>query len=949
MKSICMLVLFLVLYCNSLAQNCLQIFKSAENASKKEQYREAILKYLAVKNCDPSYSKRADDSILVVFDKIEKLKLLADQRLKLVKEQKKELDETLIKIQNQDEILKKSDSIITANSFNRHSDLIEYLNQLHINNKEFILYGIQLKNTHSRQYLDTNWSYLEFAYFAKYYDHLLQNIYDKYSATSQKTYDTLFYKNGIIELLGFASTDDIQYKSWSKINLALSYFKDKQNESFYDSVKQIYDSVNLHIANLNKYYLMADSVIALPERSFYMKPSFNKQYFNVQIRDTADYRKFRINYKSISMDNFKTVLDSTIEMKDNGKIYEIISTYGKLDKSIYKNINYTLKPNRVDFSIFENDTSNQYYFTEPAINRHIKLEGYTPSEFTLDGSYLALFTKEHTGLALYNTITNSFISLKRSIGSKAALSISNKNNTIAYLGDLNSKIINADYGGNIISTIDLKSINFKNIADLDFLGSDRYLKLTNADKDSFALFDLKTNRLLKTFPSDEVVNITIDPSDTLFLLTYALEYKRTDDTLFDFVTFVMDPNFNIKYRLYTDCQNFFFTPNGKYLVGYNTRKLIYWDLLNLKNEKWPSYRSCLSKAQLINKGAISLNDFADEDDCAIVEKAARYFKDLAQSQTVKNAIGQQVTDTIMMMKFYGEALSLFGKLTSGKVRNVRKERIPIYYGWNCWIDNRMNNKNYGEQFIRAKAAVDIDEEFMDSKDSLYPKQIYQTAEDYYWLHNVYYKMGNYNQDHLDVLKREIELREKFKSIVMDHEENNSSLSDAYENISLAYDTIDVIYFNKKLFDDKINLDKQELHFALTNLNKKENKDFIEQMLQSSLRQLGATYIHKFIQDGKDNKDLLDSALHYCEIGDSYATENKDSVYFQLIKARVYLLQNGKYDSAIKIYDELTNKQCEHFPQENEKDHILKQLELMLEIGTDNPDVLKAKAYLEDIK
>ena len=948
MKSICMLVLFLVMYCNSLAQNCLQIFKSAENASKKEQYREAILKYLAVKNCDPSYSKRADDSILVVFDKIGKLKLLADQRLQIVKEQKKELDEIVVKIKNQEHNLMIDDSTIIADNFNDRILLNLYLYELNIKNEHLIKTSIYLHKMHNLQYLDTNLLYLELAYYAKYNDNLLQKIYNDYYTVSQNTLDTFLNENSFIKLIGFSSTDAVQYKSWNSIKLALSYFKDKQNEGFYDSVKIIYDSLELHIKKLSIFFLMPDSVIALPERYFFSKPSFDKQYYNIQIRDTSDYRKFKLKYESISLNNFKTIFDSTVIMNDSDQISKIYLTSGIFNKSIFSYIHYKLKHNRVDFAQFEYSNNKNDYFTEFQTNKIVNFSEFIHSEFSKDGNYLALFKKDNTGLTLYNTIFNSFTPLKRSVASKA-LSFCNSHKTIAYLGDLNTKIIQADYNGNIINEIDLNSINFKNIANLDFLGSDRYLKLTNSEEDSIALYDLKNNKIVAAYPKDEVVNITIDPSDTLFLLTYALEYNRTDDTLNDNITFVMDSNFKIKYKLYTDCRDFFFTPNGKYLIGYNTYKLMYWNTFNIKHGRWPSYHSCLSKAQLINKGAISLNDFADEDDCAIIEKAARYFKDMAQNQTVKNAIGQEVTDTIMMMKFYGEALSLFGKLTSGKVRNVRKERIPIYYGWCNWIDNKMNNKNYDEQFIRAKAAVDIDEGFMDSKDSLYPKQVYQTAEDYYWLHNVYKKMGNYNQGHLDVLKREIELREKFKSIVIDHEENNTSLSDAYENISLAYDTIDVIYFNKKLFDDKLNLDKQELHFALTNLNKKENKDYIEQMLQSSLRQLGATYIHKFIQDGKSNNDLLDSALHYCEIGDAYAKGNKDSVYFQLIKARVYLLQNDKYDQAIKIYDELAKKPCAHFPPENEKYHILKQLNLMLDIGGDIPNVQKAKAYVEALK
>ena len=79
MKNVLLIIvlLFIPILCFTQTK-CEQIMALGDAAFKNEQYREAILKYIAGKNCNPLFGITVDKKILAVFDKIERLQKKAD-------------------------------------------------------------------------------------------------------------------------------------------------------------------------------------------------------------------------------------------------------------------------------------------------------------------------------------------------------------------------------------------------------------------------------------------------------------------------------------------------------------------------------------------------------------------------------------------------------------------------------------------------------------------------------------------------------------------------------------------------------------------------------------------------------------------------------------------------------------------------------------------------------
>src|ERR1700733_2272100 len=74
MKTIMLITIICVCTFQLIAQSkCDDIVALADDAAKKGQYQDAILKYNAAKTCDPTLAKKVDEKIMLVFAEIAKL------------------------------------------------------------------------------------------------------------------------------------------------------------------------------------------------------------------------------------------------------------------------------------------------------------------------------------------------------------------------------------------------------------------------------------------------------------------------------------------------------------------------------------------------------------------------------------------------------------------------------------------------------------------------------------------------------------------------------------------------------------------------------------------------------------------------------------------------------------------------------------------------------------
>jgi hypothetical protein len=137
------------------------------------------------------------------------------------------------------------------------------------------------------------------------------------------------------------------------------------------------------------------------------------------------------------------------------------------------------------------------------------------------------------------------------------------------------------------------------ITNIDFTGGNKFLKINT--RDSVFLYDIGLKKILFQFDSSFVKNIVVAPNGKEALLTC----NRQKYGYKGYFTYCVSMDLKIKDKLYSDCDNFFYTPDGKFIVGYDEYDVMRWSIDKSSQVK-SDFRTCLGFRELIDKGCVSL-------------------------------------------------------------------------------------------------------------------------------------------------------------------------------------------------------------------------------------------------------------------------------------------------------------------------------------------------------
>jgi len=752
------------------AQNCNRILSDADLSAKNGQYHDAILKYQAAKNCDPSLNKTVDKKIIEVFDKIEGLKVQAEQALKAA------------------EIIKGKDSIILVQNFiSENSNWFETINDS--DKPKLVSHVLKLNNKNEFGNLDTLSLGFDLGYWAKYYDsvsikgfrklNLLGLILPYNDLVSDQTSEY-----GGFSMFGFNLLDFDLINVWEMANLSTKLLKSVKMPLANKFIEQMMDSINIHKNFLERNFLFPDQVCPLPNKMLFDFPSTDKKYFLWGYTCTDDFRKSFIRLRSISLNDFSFSKDTTIELQDNGRFEKYLKATGNYSEYISTSVTYSMKKNRVDYETEEFSDPTKISLVSKGNNFIKDLSKYSGFYLSPDGKYASLFNStgsfinKETQLELYDVSNNVTIPLPNS-GNVVASTFSSDSKRITYLDKNSASIIMFDLYAKHFETLNLKNVGLPEIKNIDFTGNDDFLAAQS--EDSIYLFSISSNRIIKSYFNKFVKNISVSPNDKYVLITYSVNFSIDKKQYTAYVSLLMGMDFKVIYKLYSDSKELFFSQDEKYIYGYNDLNISKWDIEDLEENKYKSIvrnpeelKSFSDKTKLWY--FIPFDENMQSKEADLVQSNAYTLKDLADL----------VDDTLLSKIYYLESQQLFAKLISGDADHIRKERIPFYYDWVNWIDKKLGKKNYSEQLKKEKIAVGLFDKMLQTRDTIYPEVYNRAGNAYLLLHGIYDSINNFGKDNEDVLRKEIWLREKCKKIDSANSDNNDKLAEAYSNLAMNF-------------------------------------------------------------------------------------------------------------------------------------------------------------------
>lgn len=928
MRRILFLLFILILNIFSFAQDfCPEYSRLMEEAQtlKKTDYRKALNKYNSAKTCSPSKRQEVDEKINELFFEIEgkMKKAKADEtRIRKIYDQMQQATQRAIVAEG---ATSKADSTRIVEVYTtQNNNWIKSMTDRERN--ELLSYIVELNRTGQRLESDTLTTCL----------HLLQDARDRDAAFFEQLDNNLatvksplFWKNNTTPVSSYSlrSLDILYYWEWEKIKQAENLLALQVKPTYKSMIRSAASLFKDHRDLLEQNYLLPDTVIGLPEKILFALPSSDNNNYVWGYSSYEDYRKLQVRFLNLSLTDLSFTTDSLLQLQDTGRFYSVLATAGGYRYMVTEAIDYSLKHNKAEYKNFN--------YVKPGIIKLVDKKGRTINDFSnisslsyffsSDGNFLVTWNKSQ--LIFYNIKLEKFIPLPNSTP-VGAMSFSPDSKKIAYYNEESKVIYFSDPEGRILHQFQSASTGVNNITDIEFTGNDSFLKIYN--KDSIFLFDVKSNRPVLSFNRGFVKNIVVAPTGTDMLITCNREYKSNDKTYSGYMTLLVDAQLTMKGQLYSECSNFLFTPDEKFIVGYDDYNIMRWRT-DKRSPVKKDFQTCLSFDELVNNGCIPFNDFAAIQDGDQIEKGARKLKDMVEQQT----------DPILKSLYFRQSRSLFNRLAYGNAKNIRKERLPFFYDWNNWIDNKLGNKNFDEQFNRQQSAIKIFDDLVDSKDSVYPQQIFYAANGNRLLSNLYDSLGIFNQTSVEQLKKQIALRETVFAKDPDNADNIYFIKNAFRSLSDVYDSIGWRNLTNRQYTDRLLLHKAEEKYFLEKLKLLPDSFGIKTHYLNSLAQLAPSYLYLYANNPKENSTALDSVFYYADKGLSLSPDTKFlQARFFIMKARAWLLKENGWEEARKLYSLVK----EQYPELTKKS-MLAQLQYLKDAGAKNPNIFKADEFL----
>jgi len=888
-----------------------RLIHEAETFSRVSAYQKALYKYNSAKTCSPSRRAEVDSMINRLFVKIENEKKRATAAEASIRKIYDRMQAATSRANEMEIEKNNADSSRIADRFKSENSL--WIKRMPPAAADSLLgYVVGLSRMKKLAEMDTLATFFRILSDIKDYDSVYLE-HARENETAVKWTKLPEKRTGAVKYYGLRGLDAVFYSGCEKTGQAGDLLPVFTSEKFRPLLSNVKKSMEAHRAIAVRGYWMPDTLIGLPGDPLFARHCADNKNFTWAYSDYDDYKKLQVRFLNLSLTDFRLTTDSLEELSDTGRFYTALSAAGNYRYLIARGIDYRLKKNKGEYKKIEYAVPSVKSLMDNRGNILVDFSKDSLSDyfFSPDAGYLATWKGGHQ-LFLFNLKEQKVISLPDAVPAPT-VSISSDSRAIAYYNSITKLIYIADMQGHILDQIPSWHSGIFNIDNIDFTGGDDFLKINN--KDSICLFDMKNRRTMMRFNKAFVDEIVVSPNKTDILVTCNTESESSGTTYKGYLAILTDAGLNIRAKLYSGCQNFFYTPGGDYIIGYGQSAVMRWATGNLS--KAGPFQTCLSLDELIKYDCFPFARFAAIDDADQIERGARKFKDRAA----------EVTDPIVKALYYRQSRALFDRLAYGNAKNIRKERVPFFYDWYNWIDNRLGNRNFRDQFIRQQAAVQIFDDLVYSPDSVYPNQLYYAANGNMFLGNLYDSLGAYNNSFIDQIIKEVSIRQRVFNKDPDNVDNIYYYRSAFWRLSAVCDSVGWIALTNRQYPDRLNLFRMEASLFAEKISVLPDSFDLQKSYINALCQLGASYIYVYASRPAEYGKALDSALYYADKGLALSPGKFDSARCLIIKARAYLLQEDGMGKAMDLYRLVKSR----FP-ELSRGSMLSQLQYLKDAG-----------------
>ncbi|HMH23414.1 MAG TPA: hypothetical protein VK563_16625 [Puia sp.] len=902
-----------------------RLIKEAETYFEHSDYRKALYKYNSAKTCSPSKRPEVDAMINHLFEKIEserKMAKAAEDRIRKI------YDKMQLATTRANEFEKEKNNADSNRVVDRFKSRNEtWFKKMPSRDGDSLLaYVAGLSRMERTPEIDSLSTALKLLYDGKTYDSSMLGYTDKNAVESRWTRFPANTKEAL-PYHGLRLPDLFFYAAWVKFDQAKELLPVNSGETFRPQIAQAYRTLESHRKRAFQNYWMPDTLITIPTGLFNKYCADNKNFIWA-FSDYGDYKKLQVHYLNLSLTDLSLTTDSLAALSDSGLFYSMATASANYRYQVVNGIEYKLKKNKIEYQRQE--------FAKPVVRKLMDNQGNTLLDFSKDSStsyffsadagYLATW-KDNTKLVLYNIKERRFIPLPNA-GAAQTMSMASDSKKIAYYNSATHLIYISDMEGHILDQIPSRLSGLDTIDNIDYTGSDDFLKINN--KISICLIDIKARKLLMSFARACVDEIAVSPNKKDILLTCNTQYLNDKDTYKGHLAVLVDADLTVKAKLYSVCPSYFFTPGGEYIIGYGDNAILRWHANGQTTAS--SFQTCTVFTDLVDYNCFPFSRFAAVDDAAQIEVGARKLKDLAGSET----------DPRVKYMYYRQSRALFDRLAYGNAKNIRKDRILFFYDWYNWIDKKLGNRNFRDQFIRVQGVVKTFDDLAGSPDSVYPQQLYYTAYAHMLLANLYDSLGAYNNSYIDQINKEIYFRHRVFNKDPDNKDNIDYYVATFRRLSDVCDSVGLLDLTNRQYPDRLNLFRAETVLLAEKIRVLPDSFRLKAWYTDALTNLGASFLYVHINRPKEYVNALDSAVFYADQGLALSPAKLDSAKLLIVKARAYLLQPDGLDKAMALYRRVRTE----FPQLF-KETMLRQLQYMKDAGAqESGNIQRAEEFLK---
>ena len=858
-----------------------RLMTEADQFAAHKDYRKALNKYNSAKTCSPAQRSKVDEKINQLFEKIQAESKRAQMSEVKIRSLYDSLNEMIVGKHKAEEEKKKNDSANIASLFSLENK--DWLTKLpeHVQ-KQLLTDIIRLKETGRHSVRDSLASAFKQLVLANDWT----KAYSDCAGRNEQNPVKLVGQNaGYIQLYGSRLMEDYYYLATVRLENASNLLPTSERSAYIAQISTAEKSLkNVRLAATRGYYL-PDKVIGLPAELWLYDRCANNQDFVMAYLDRRDYNKLQVHYVNYSLPNFVETVDSSEVLADSGKLSRLLAASADFKNTVGRALSYTLKKNRAEIK----DT---FYVVPNAMNLFDSAGNIitqfgqdigTTYYFSPDGT-LVVTWKDQKQLVLYNINLQKPVPLTDNTDVRA-MSISTDSRTIAYYNPDTRTIYFSGTDGRQLFRIPLAQLGLTDLDDIEFTGSDQFLRINAVD--SILLLHIPERKILLSFSSQPVQDIVVSPNGKDILLncnvTYVTSSSNTNNskTNYENLALIVDQNLYIKGKLLGDVQHLFFTPDGRYVIGYNNKTLVRWTVdssiyVPMINQ------SFISTEELIDNNYLPYLRYDSINNANQIETGAYNLFNLAGSQT----------DTLLQGLYYRQSENLFDRLAFGNAKNILAQRIPFYYDWYNWIEQRLGNKNFNAQFSRQQAGVELFDKMVNSPDSVYPQQLFYAANSHRIFGRLYDSLRYYNPTYLALIREEIALRQRVLLKDPDNTYNNDYLNEAYLKFSSVCNIMGDTLTANKQYSDRLALFRMEEDY-LSNRQRLFYDTLSERKTAyaNALAHLATSFIYVYASRSNEYKTALDSAYYYADKGLRMTSHENDAASLLMAEAFAYLLKD----------------------------------------------------------